>query len=265
MTAQGEENVLEYNSITSPANHFLALWRTGRDDDSTRRQLHSLLLDYPLSGRVISGYPHDDGFGTMLSSDGWKRVSWVFGPEALPMFLGKSEREVCLLLGLDAKWLDAKIEAGKIFTMVIFPSASLDVVLADWDGVTHVLKTSYTSVWPKVEFHLPRIIASSFTQLEEEAGYSFLEVNLAGRDHISGNSRDERYMSLKRIEEIESPSCVQVRQFLWDELGLKPLFRGDGQTEDDNNVLGSKEYLAKNCLLKDIVGAAVVTIDVPHS
>ena len=149
--------------------------------------------------------------------------------------------------------------------MVIFPTASLDVVLADWNGVTHFLKTSYTSVWPKVEVHLHRIIASAFTQLEEEAGYSFREVNLAGRDPISGNPRDERYMSLTRIEEIESPSCVQVRQFLWDELGLKGLFRGDGQTEDDNNVLGPAEYLSNNCLLKDIVGAVVARIDVQHS
>ena len=72
-------------------------------------------------------------------------------------------------------------------------------------------------------------------------------------------------MSLTRIEEIESPSCVQVRQFLWDELGLKGLFRGDGQTEDDNNVLGPAEYLSNNCLLKDIVGAVVARIDVQHS
>ena len=265
MTAQGEENVLEYNSITSPANHFLALWRTGRDDDSTRRQLHSLLRDCPLSGRVISGYPHDDGFGTMLSSDGWKRVSWVFGPDALPMFLGKNEREVCLLLGFGAAWLDAKIKAGKIFTLVIFPSASLDVILADWDGVTHVLKKSYTSVWPKVELHLSRIIGSTFEQLEEEAGYRFLDVNLVGRDPISGDSTDERYMSLKRLEEIESPSCVQVRQFLWDELGLKALFRGDGQTIDDSNAPGPAECFAMNYPLEDIVGAVVTKMDVQHS
>ena len=59
----------------------------------------TLLSSCELTGRMIHGFPTDAGFGKLLSSDDWKRLSWVFGPDALPQFLGKSPRGVCLALG----------------------------------------------------------------------------------------------------------------------------------------------------------------------
>jgi hypothetical protein len=53
---------------------------------------------------------------------------------------------------------------------------------------------------------------------------------------------------------------VEVRQFLWDEIGLKALFTGSGFTMDDNGRQGPPEYLAKNTPLDEIAGAVVVDV-----
>ena len=88
-----------------------------------------------------------------------------------------------------------------------------------------------------------------------------LGANLAGRDPVTGESPSEHYMSLQRFLRLgPSPSLVQVRQFLWDELGLKGLFSGDGFTYDDHGERGSEEFLACNKRLREIQGASVVQV-----
>ena len=53
-------------------------------------------------------------------------------------------------------------------------------------------------------------------------------------------------------------TCTEVRQFLWDEIGLKGLFRGDGRTMDDDNNLGPPEYLCRNLPLAEMAGELCV-------
>ena len=248
-------------SDASPAARFVELWKSGACDEIAHAYLAQLLQEQPLSGRVVHGMPGDKGFSTHLSSDGWKKVSWVFGSDALPRFLGKSAREVCLLLGFGAEWLEAKVKMGMVFTLVVFPSVSVDAVLADWNGVWHVLQSHYPSaVVSKVEQHWPCIVSTDISVIEEEAGYSMLQVNLVGRDPKTGESADPRYMSMQRLVALQSPSAVQVRQFLWDEIGIKRLFNGDGQTKDDLGLPGPQEYFAKNCALADIEGAVKTSL-----
>jgi hypothetical protein len=101
---------------------FISLWQGGACDEAAHSQLTALLTRCELSGRMIHGYENQQDFGRLLSSDEWKRLSWVFGPEALPGFLGKSSREICLQLGFGENWLDAKLKDGKKFKLAIFPS-----------------------------------------------------------------------------------------------------------------------------------------------
>ena len=70
-------------------------------------------------------------------------------------------------------------------------------------------------------------------------------------------------MSLQRLVrriEKSAPTVVQVRQWLWDEIGLKSLYSGDGYTYDDNGDRGPREYLARNAPLADIQGIAVLDV-----
>ena len=96
-----------------PAQRFVRLWESGASDDAARAELSELLAGCELAGRMIHGMPDEPGFGKLLSADEWKKLSWVFGPDALEGFLGQSPRGVCLRLGFGEDWLDAKLEAGK--------------------------------------------------------------------------------------------------------------------------------------------------------
>ena len=65
-----------------------------------------------------------------------------------------------------------------------------------------------------------------------------------------------------RHQRIAAPSdgALQVRQFLWDEIGLKGLYRGDGLTYDDDGQPGNREFLARQMPLSAIEGAVVVDV-----
>ena len=130
-------------SSVSAAAEFIDLWKTGRCDATAHADLRRLLDRCELSGRMIHGFPHEPEFGKSLSTDEWKRLSWVFGPDALFMFLGKSPREICLLLGFGAEWLDVRLREGKMFKLAIFPSSSVDSTMANWDGVSNLLELYY--------------------------------------------------------------------------------------------------------------------------
>jgi hypothetical protein len=157
------------------ATEFLALWRSGACDADAHAQLTALLEQCPLSGRMIHGKPSDAGFARLLSSDDWKRLSWVFGPNALHGFLGKSSWEICLQLGFGERWLTERLASGKRFMLAVFPSESADARLATWDGVEGLLTACYPEVWgSKIAAHWSRIRSTQFAELEAEAGYSML-------------------------------------------------------------------------------------------
>jgi len=251
-------------AAVSHADRFLLLWRAGASDQTARDELEAILDECPLAGRVIHGELGDPSFGELLSADSWKRASWVFGADALREgFLGLSAREVCLRLGMGQSWLDAKLHGPrpKLFQLCIFPAASVAAERATWAGVARVLESQYPEAWPRVQHHLPTIQSMPFADIQAQAGYDMLGANLAGRDPSTGESPSEHYMSLQRFLRLgPSPSLVQVRQFLWDELGLKGLFRGDGFTYDDHGERGYEEFLACNLRLREIQGAAVMPL-----
>ena len=246
----------------SAARRFIDLWQSRDDSPEARAKLEVILSETPLSGRMIHGNRHlQEGFGVYLSFDEWKRLSWVFGPEAIRRFLGKTPREICLELGFGERWLDAKLEAGDEFVLAIFPSASADVKRATWDGVEYLLKLHYPEVWgSKIRAHFPRIREIKKEDLYDIAGYDMEAVNLVGRyDHKTGESHENRYISLQRLVKREG-TLIEVRQFLWDEIGLKRLYTGLGNTVNDNGEMGPPEYLAQNKKLAEIEGLASIDV-----
>lgn len=253
-------------SRCSMAAEYVALWQSGRCDEQAHAELREILSRCPLSGRMIHGFPpdRDPGFGRLLSSDEWKRLSWVFGPDALSSFLGKDARGICLELGFGETWLEEKLAQGKLFKLAVFPASSADAVPATWDGVEVLLESNYPDVWePHVKRHYATIREEPFQAIQKLADYDMLQANLAGRDHATGESSDPNYMSLQRlVKRIEKgdPSVVEVRQWLWDEIGLKSLYKGDGFTYDDNSNRGPLEYLARNAPLADIQGIVVLDV-----
>ena len=244
------------------AAEFIALWRSGANDAAAHAKLAQLLARCPLAGRVVTCLAGDPASGRLLSADEWRRLSWVFGPEALPGFLGLDAAGICLQLGFGAPWLRAKLATGKYrFKLAVFPAASTDACLATWDGVEHMLRREYPEAWRrKIAPHWAHIRGNSFAQLQAEAGYNLLDINRAGRDPTTGESEDARYVSLQRLMRPDYGGSVHVRQFLWDEIGIKDLFSGHGRTVNDDGTLGPPEYLCRNVPLADISGCCCVDI-----
>lgn len=250
----------QINIDKSPAKEFLDIWKSGISDADAEAKLENILSSCELSGRMIHGFPSDPGLGKLLSADEWKRLSWVFGPDSLRAFLGQSPRGICLTLGFGKDWLDGKLRQGMLFKLCIFPSKSVSATKATWKGVQHLLEEHYPRVWPKIAQHYEEITKTSIEEIQGQASYDMEKANFTGRDPATGESKSEYYMSLERLKCINSPSLVQARQFLWDELGFKKLFCGDGFTYDDNGCQGKQEYLARQMLLKDIEGASIIDV-----
>ena len=214
---------------------------------------------------MISGWKNDEEFmrGNRTLSYKYKKFSWVFGKDAMKGFLGKSPRQICLELGFSRGWIEDRIRKGKIFKFAIFPSQNVGgPVLNDWDGLADLLQEFYKEVWPKIARHLPDIRVMSSEDLQAEAGYDMFKAHLAGRrDDTTGESDDPNYMSLQRLVKREG-TRVEVRQFLWDELGVTAKYTGTGHTLDESGKEKYKEYWVRNTYcMSEIEGCAIEDVD----
>lgn len=241
---------------------FAELWTCGSVDAS--QEIQDLARSACLHGRVIHAKEDDDFL--LLSSNRhkgvfYKKLSWVFGPDASSSFAGKDAIQVCDSLGMSKEWLEQKVRQGKKFKLVVFPvfaGDTFDCKPATWQNVATLVAKLFPEVAAKVERHLPAIQKASYEELSREAQaqdstYDFSQINWAGREV------DPRYMSLARLAEAEG-TLVQVRQFLYDELGLANLFKGDGFGYSDSGERQAPEFLAENRRLEDIPGCVIVDL-----
>uniref|UniRef100_A0A7S2UYZ7 Uncharacterized protein n=1 Tax=Fibrocapsa japonica TaxID=94617 RepID=A0A7S2UYZ7_9STRA len=257
------------------ASEFIELWKNSINCDTqalieAKEKCEHILNRVELAGRMIHIETTSEAFAeneidaNLLSDDRWKRLSWIFGPDAVRNFIGIDARGICLLLGFGEEWLDRKLASGTRFKLAIFPKTSVDGTLATWDGVENVVQKYYPEVWGKVENHMPEIRSTDFTEIQRLAGYDMQAVNLVGRRgrayDVDGESDSEHYISLQRLQRREG-TLVQVRQFLWDEIGIKGLFVGDGRTQNDAGEQGPREFLARNLPINDIEGHIVIEVN----
>lgn len=236
---------------------FFELWRSGANDDAAHAKLGALLESTPLCGRITHGIGEETfarlNAGKTHDTQEPKRLAWVFGPETLPLFLGKDAAGICSVVGMGDDWLRRETaRAGKKFKLCVFP-ADDDVLQtqATWAGVRASVERAYPEVAAKVVARLPAIETRSYEDLKAEAGYHFGE----------SSSDDSLKMTPSRLMRCEG-SVPEVCQFLWDEIGArKDCFRGDGYSYNGDERLG-KEYLALNRPLADMPGHAIIDLDV---
>ena len=246
-------------TTTSAAHTFIDLWQKKDTSPKAKAKLEQILSATPLSGRISYGKKQQQGFGVYLAAEEWRRISWVFGPDAIRKFLGMSARDICLDLGFGESFLDERIAGGYEFIMVVFPSSSTDTKQATWEGAEYFLEAHYPEVWNKISAQLPQIKAMTFEELAKVAGYDMEAVNMVGRDHATGESADENYISLQRLVRRKG-TLVEVRQFLWDELQFSRLYTGTGHTMNEDGGVGPPEYMVRNMKLLDIKGLVMISV-----
>lgn len=136
-------------------------------------------------------------------------------------------------------------------------------VLATWDGVAHIVHSMYPNVYPDLMQHLSILKNTPFEDFEKEAGFAFLEC----RRNISGTFPDKPpYYNYDFYCTLPKPRTpLQVRLFLYCEIRLLEMFRGDGYastTEPDS--VPSLEYLCPNLRLSQFDEEHLAVLPMTH-
>jgi len=70
----------------------------------------------------------------------------VFGGDGLSKICGMETFELLKEIGHDNAWLQSKLALGFAFKLCVFPE--VEAVLADWDGVFHLVEKVTFSFFP---------------------------------------------------------------------------------------------------------------------
>ena len=168
------------------------------------------------------------------------------------------------------------VEKKCTYWLVLFTSAALDkttssdscrsqVVKATWEGILQILKTYYTDVYEDFLEHLDELRSKPVREFEQEAGFEFLE---AKKNINNSNPRGPPFHSYEYYITLPKPRRAwQIRLFLYCELRLLTLFKGDGYTWTETGGRGTREYVCRNHLLStfDPTQIAVIpmTVTIP--
>jgi hypothetical protein len=181
-----------------------------------------------------------------LNPSEWKKFSFVFGSESLEAFLGKDARGIASMLEIPTKTINQQLGYGHDYKLVLFAGgADFDCVMADWDGLEHMIRKYYPEVAGKVLAKLPEIRNLTIHEIQEMADY---DMRRAAGDRIFWG-RD--------LQTFDS-TVVGVRQWLWDHVGLGRDYTGSGYTLGSR---GTPEYFAENRPLHELPGYALIDLD----
>lgn len=131
----------------------------------------------------------------------------------------------------------------------------LVVVPATWDGVDRIVRTLYPEAHPSLTAHWEVLRTKPFEYFEGEAGFEFME---ARRNIDSLLPNGPPFYSYEYFCSLPKPRTAwQVRAFLFCELRLLRLFRGDGWTQSEEGGGGGggrelREYLCSNVPLEHL-------------
>lgn len=147
-----------------------------------------------------------------------KHTSWLvlYTPSAFPLSLGnKSDNDG------------------------VFPTTP-----ATWDGVIQIIQHLYPEALEDVTSNLGELRTRDLDSFQIEAGFNFYDAKKNDRGQFPDAPR---YFSYTYFCSLPKPRAAwQVRAFLYCEMRLLKLFKGDGYTWTEGGGRGRKEYIAPN-------------------
>lgn len=190
---------------------YAELVRTGQ---TTQKQVTGIC------GRIIRGKKPAD-FAT-LTDDPDRKIVMLVDPDGLAKLLGKTGYEMLIEIGYQPDYLEHKVKEGNQFKLAVFPEGGA-AQLATWDNVFAMVELVYPDITfsPEIRNGLKK---QSFTQIENLAGYKFLDIEKVGKN-------DPRFMTYNRFKR-SSHDLAACRSFLYFAVHLREQFSGDGWTYD---------------------------------
>ena len=115
---------------------------------------------------------------------------------------------------------------------------------ATWDGVVEVTKQLYPEAYEDVVSTLSELQTRDLESFEKEAGFHFYD---AKTNETGQYPNAPPYFSYAHFCGLPTPrKAWQVRAFLYCEMRLLKLFKGDGYTWTEEGGRGRKEYITPN-------------------
>ena len=143
------------------------------------------------------------------------------------------------------------VEKKSKYWLILFTKSALrhlgDIVPATWNGLLPTVRTCYPDAYEDILFHLDEMQYKCVGDFEKEAGFKFLDAkrNISGSDlSLPPFHNYLHFLSLPHPKK-----SWQARLFLYCELRLLSLFKGDGFTYKENGDRGTKEYFCPNLTL----------------
>eukprot|EP01006_Ploeotia_vitrea_P007640 TRINITY_DN17695_c0_g1_i1.p1 TRINITY_DN17695_c0_g1~~TRINITY_DN17695_c0_g1_i1.p1 ORF type:complete len:253 (-),score=27.37 TRINITY_DN17695_c0_g1_i1:42-800(-) len=176
----------------------------------------------------------------------WKPFAWTIGPDGLKELLEcRTQLHMAYLLGFQEQWLQEQFDRQREFRLAVFTVGATSGRQATWDGVFEMCRLNLPEpLAAKLLPHKEDIINTPITELEEQQGQKYLDVNLRGEE-------DPLFYNLIRWEEAEG-KLWQARGFLYHTVGLNDLFAGDGYTKDAEGKKGTTEFLVANKRVEEL-------------
>jgi hypothetical protein len=203
-----------------------------------------------LCGRILRGKVATDF--TTLTDDPKRKIVMLMGPDGLSKMSGKSGLAMLTEIGYTREYIAQKMAESTQFKLVIFPE-SKDAKPATWYNVIDLVSRAYPETAAALKRYHSQLANSRFDEIENQAGFSFAEVDANG-------SSDPRYMSFERF--IASPqSLADTRAFLYFSAYLKELYSGDGYTYTPEGNRGLQEYITLNQPINAL--GKSITLDIP--
>jgi len=188
-----------------------------------------------LYGRLVKG--NEDKHFEKLCTEDWKQLAWVFGPETLSDFIQYDDDKLADKLGLLKEWIKGYLVKGYKFRLLIFNS-EIDSVLANWDNSFLLFEKYYPLIYPKLSRWKETLMNTPWSYFEVNAPFNWLEISRKGRS-------DPYHMTYDKLQHSEG-TLLEVRAFLYFEIGMKELYRGDGWTYSVDGARGYPEYFTFN-------------------
>ena len=147
------------------------------------------------------------------------------------------------------------VERASFWLVLFKPSAchhankDFVTVPASWNGVDQIVRTLYPAAHSSMAEHWDSLRNNTFDHFEKEAGFEFIEA----RRNIDGAvPNGPPFYSYDYFCRLPQPRTAwQVRAFLYCELRLLKLFRGDGLTGSGGEG-GLREFLVPNISLASL-------------
>ncbi len=203
-----------------------------------------------LCGRILRGVCETDF--TTLTNDPTRRIVMLMGPDGLEMLPGKSGYDMLTTIGYTEHHIAQKLDEGMRFRLAVFPESTI-ARPATWQNMLTLAGIVYPDIKAPLLSQADALQTTSFSSIQDEAGYDFATVDVAGMS-------DERYMTYERYV-ASSMGLVATRAFMYYSLHLRELYSGDGYTYTPSGDRGLQEYAIPNERL-DMLGEHVL-LDVP--